>query len=280
MIRNVFQRLPKLGSRRHLTAPPFAYTLAHMEWFKRFYGHDYYKYRFEPRLAEVPQEEVDFILQQGRLDFEGGRRPYVFDICCGIGRHARPLAARGCQVAGVDISEPNINAANKLAEQEGVADHCQFHLSDIRDFAPPQNCDLAINIFTSFGYFESDQADAIIVAKAAQSLRPSGRFILDIANREAVIAGFKPRQRRGRRGNYVIEEAQLDLTTGRLVGTWTFVLAGQKNQHTVSIRLYALHELVKMVEEQGLKFVEAFGDFEGNPYERMSPRCIVIAEKK
>jgi SAM-dependent methyltransferase len=250
-----------------------------MEWFKRFYGQDYFKYRYEPRLAEVPAEEVDFVIEQGRLDFAGGRALKVFDICCGVGRHARPLAARGCHVVGVDLAEANIEAAKDLAKEQDIADRCEFHHADIRDFAPPVECDLAINMFTSFGYFENDQADAVIIAKAAQSLRPGGRFILDIANREAVICGFRPRQRRGRRGNYVIEEARLDLERGRLTGTWTFIRDGQRSQHDVSIRLYALHELVAMVEAQGLQLAGAFGDYASTPYDQTSPRCIVVAEK-
>lgn len=250
-----------------------------MEWFRRFYGHDYFKYRYEPRLSEIPADEVDFIVQQGGLDLSGAARPRVFDICCGVGRHARPLAARGCQVIGVDLAESNIQAARDVARQEGLADRCEFHHADIREFTPPAGCDLAINMFTSFGYFESDEADAVILAKAAESLRPGGRFILDVANREAVIGGFRRRQRRGRRGNYVIEEAQLDLATGRMVGTWTFFRDGEKSEHRVSIRLYALHELVRMVEAHGLHFGQAFGDFEGNPYDRLSSRCIVAAEK-
>jgi SAM-dependent methyltransferase len=250
-----------------------------MEWFTRFYGHDYFKYRYEPRLTEVPAQEVDFIVEQGGLDFSAERPPRVFDICCGVGRHARPLAARGCHVIGVDLAEANIAAARDMARQEGLTERCEFHHADIRDFPPPAGCDLAINMFTSFGYFESDAADAILIAKAAQSLRTGGRFILDIANREAVVAGFRPRQRRGRRGNYVIEEAQLDLAAGRIEGTWTFIRDGQRSAHHVSIRLYALHELVRMVAEQGLHFRTAFGDYDATPYDRTSPRCIVVAEK-
>ncbi|MFW6146638.1 MAG: class I SAM-dependent methyltransferase, partial [Planctomycetota bacterium] len=96
-----------------------------MEWFKEFYEHDYFKYRYEPRLEEVPAREVDFIYDQGNLAAVRGRRPRVFDICCGIGRHARPLAARGCEVVGVDLAGANIDAATAKAESEGVSDRCR-----------------------------------------------------------------------------------------------------------------------------------------------------------
>ena len=250
-----------------------------MGWFRDFYENDYYRYYFEPKLDKVPVEEVDFIVRHGQLDFSARRRPRVFDICCGIGRHARPLARAGCEVIGVDLSGSNINAAKALADKNGLNGHCVFHQDDIRRFDPPRRCDLAINIFTSFGYFATDEEDAIIVAKAAQSLRLGGRFILDIANREAIIGGFKRREVRGRRGNYVIEECSLDLTTGKALGTWTFVRGKTRSRHQVSIRLYALHELIRMANACGLRFVAAYGSFAGLPYGRKSPRCIFIAEK-
>jgi len=250
-----------------------------MEWFRHFYQDDYFEYRFKERLDEVPAEEVDFIFEHGRLGRTGGRRPRVFDICCGVGRHARPLAARGCEAIGVDLAERNIAAAAERAWAEGLADRCRFVHADIRTFDPPADCDLAINIFTSFGYFGGDAADAVIMAKAAQSLRPGGRFILDVVNREAVVRGFKPRQRRGRPGNYVIEESRLDLAAGGLIARWTFVRGRHRSEHTITIRLYALHELVRMAAERGLRFLEACGDFDGSAYGPGSPRCILVAEK-
>ncbi len=250
-----------------------------MDWFKDFYDVDYFKYRYEPRLKEIPAEEVDFIATAGGLDFSGERPPKVFDICCGVGRHARPLALRGCEVIGVDLSEPNIAAAAELAESEGVADRCRFVEADIRTFDPPSDCDLAINIFTSFGYFDSDAADAVIMAKAAESLRPGGRFILDVANREALIANHKPREKRGSRNNYVIDETTLDLAAGRMNCHWTFVRDGQRAEHTISIRLYALHELIRIADAHGLRFRNACGDFSGAEYTPKSPRCIFVAEK-
>lgn len=250
-----------------------------MEWFKRFYEHDYFKYRYEPRLEEVPAREVDFIYDQGRLGDVQGRPPRVFDICCGIGRHARPLAARGCEVVGLDLSEANIDAAVARAASEGVADRCRFIRDDIRTFDPPGEFDLAINIFTSFGYFDSDAADAVIVAAAAASLRPRGRFILDVANREAIIATHKPREKRGRRGNYVIDETTIDLTTSRMTSRWTFVRGKERTEHTIRVRLYALHELIALGDAHGLAFTAAFGDFDASSYTARSPRCIYVGTK-
>jgi len=250
-----------------------------MEWFKRFYDTDYYEYRYAPQPQELPAKQVEFIIRAARLNFEGPRPPRVFDICCGTGRHARPLAARGCEVIGVDLSQRSIQAAVAQARAARLGDRCRFHVADIRNFTPPSECDAAISIFQSFGYFESDAADAIIMDKAAESLRPGGRFILDVINREVAVGNFKPRDKRGRWRNYVLERSQLDLQTGHLVARWTFMRHGRRSEHTVRIRLYALHELIHMAEARGLRFEAAYGDFDGRPYGRQTPRCIFVAEK-
>lgn len=251
-----------------------------MDWFKDFYETDYFKYRYEPRLAEIPAEEVDFIADKGGIDAIGDRPARVFDICCGVGRHARPLAARGCEVIGVDLSNNNIDAAIEQATAEGLTDRCSFHKGDIRTFTPPTDCDLAINIFTSFGYFGSDEADAVIFDAAATSLRPGGRFILDVANREATIAGYKPREKRGSRSNHVIDETTVDLATGKMTSHWTFVRGRERAEHTIIVRLYALHELIRIGADRGFNFLAAYGAFDGSDYTRESPRCIYVGERR
>jgi SAM-dependent methyltransferase len=253
-----------------------------MDWFADFYETDYFHYRYAPRLDEVPRREVDFILAEGLPEGSRpeGRAARVFDICCGVGRHARPLAAAGCEVIGVDLSNPNIEAADDLARRDGLAERCRFIQGDIRRYAPPADRDLAINIFTSFGYFENEQADSIIFRKAAESLRPGGRFILDVNNRERLVAHPPKIEKRGDENNYVIDESRLDLTDSRLTCTWTFVRDGETREHTIRIRLYCLHELIALGKQFDLEYVKAFGDFDGSAYGGESRRCITVFTKR
>ena len=48
---------------------------------------------------------------------DGGR---VLDLACGVGRHSVPLAKRGYEVTGVDISPLFIEKAREYAASEGV----------------------------------------------------------------------------------------------------------------------------------------------------------------
>jgi len=54
----------------------------------------------------------------------------VIDAGCGEGVLSVLLAKHGCTVTGVDLSEPNIVAAKKYAEEQGVADKTSFLVGD------------------------------------------------------------------------------------------------------------------------------------------------------
>jgi SAM-dependent methyltransferase len=58
----------------------------------------------------------------------------VLDVGCGLGGPARFLAAtRGCQVTGIDLSQPFIDAARMLSERAGLADRTVYRQADALD---------------------------------------------------------------------------------------------------------------------------------------------------
>ena len=59
---------------------------------------------------------------------------HVLDVGCGLGGPARLLAATyGCQVTGIDLSQPFIDAARMLTERSGLADRVTFLQADALD---------------------------------------------------------------------------------------------------------------------------------------------------
>ena len=92
----------------------------------------------------------------------------VLDVPCGEGRHVRALTALGYKVVGVD---------NDPAVSPPV-------LGDLRELdALPTGFDAVINMWASFGYFEAEENERVL-ASFARRLRPGGRLVLDLFNRE------------------------------------------------------------------------------------------------
>ena len=59
----------------------------------------------------------------------------ILDLACGIGRISVPLAKKGYQVTGIDISESYIKKAMEYAEEEGESENTCFIVRDIRKVA-------------------------------------------------------------------------------------------------------------------------------------------------
>src|SRR5262249_36136349 len=77
----------------------------------------------------------------------------VLDLCCGPGRHAIPLAKHGFTVTGVDRTSFLLNKAKAYADQESVS--INWIQEDMRRFVKPDAFNLALSLFTSFGFFEN-----------------------------------------------------------------------------------------------------------------------------
>lgn len=87
------------------------------------------------------------------LDLQPGVR--VLDLACGHGRLANRLARRGAVVTGLDVTEPFIELARERDEEMAV--DATYALGDMRTLEWREAFDVALNWFTSFGYFDDEE---------------------------------------------------------------------------------------------------------------------------
>ena len=136
----------------------------------------------EDRIAQA-DAEVDQLIGLTAVDAPVS----VLDMCCGVGRHSIELARRGHTVTAVDRTRGFLQSARSRARQAGV--DVELVHSDIRTFCRSESYDLAINLFTSFGYFEDRDDDRLALKNIWASLRPGGQFVIDLMGKE-VLAGI------------------------------------------------------------------------------------------
>ncbi|HEX3772665.1 MAG TPA: methyltransferase domain-containing protein [Polyangiaceae bacterium] len=216
----------------------------------------------------------------GRLGLERGMR--VLDQCCGIGSVALPLAARGFQVVGVDQAEGYVARAAKDAQAQGL--DATFVAADACRFVPSAPVHAAFNWWTSFGYFDDDDMNLAMLARARDALVPGGRFALDTMNVAGVLRGFQrdvALRRETPRGEVLLlRESRVDLESGRMIKRWTYFLGSEKKaEHPSSVKLYMPDVVAGMLRRAGFTDVEMFGGLSGEPLSLDSPRLVAVARR-
>ena len=224
--------------------------------------------------ARDAARETDFI-QSALL-----KKGTILDLCCGTGRHSIILRKRGWTMIGLDLSKNLLAIAKRNMKNERVefplvrADMCYFPFRN-------QVFDAVICMFTSFGYLPSESEDMKSFKEVRRTLRKSGKFLLDVANKDHVIKVFKEREWAEFETFYMLEKRSLDLQASRLMSQWTIIRkdTGEVKSLQHNVRLYTLQTLKQMLSEAGLKIKEVYGGYDKKEFTLDSSRMIVLAER-
>ena len=104
------------------------------------------------------------------------------------------------------------STSGKAAREAGVS--LTLACQDIRDMEFPAEFDLAVNLFSSIGYF-SDDEDRLVVDRFWRALKPGGMFVLDTRNRDQLVRSLPPEERKRVDGFTLRIETSFDPATSR-----------------------------------------------------------------
>ncbi|MBK6931431.1 MAG: methyltransferase domain-containing protein [Saprospirales bacterium] len=239
------------------------------EWFSSWFDSPYYHVLYQSHDDREARHFIDNMLQP--LTFAPGAR--LLDLACGKGRHARYLAEKGFDVTGVDISPASIGFARHVEHE-----HLAFYQHDMRLPFRFNYFDGILNIFTSFGYFDTDSDHVRTLTNVGKGLKPGGLFLLDFFNANWVRQHLVPS-----------EEKQLDgisfhlkkrIRKNRIYKKVEFEAGGRKFTFLERVRLFNLLDFQYMFKSAGLEIRQTFGDYEMRPfYGDQSRRLIIVAQK-
>src|SRR2546426_2835638 len=245
-------------------------------WYERFFGDNYLDVYGHQLSAEGAEYEASFV--ERALALKAGES--LLDLCCGPGRHALLLAQRGLRVTALDLSQPYLDAAAAEAQRRGI--EIETVRADMRAPGFDGRFDAVINMFSSFGYLESEAEDAKVLRGVAAALRPGGRALFDLINREWVIGNqVADESRTGADDTVFLEHRELNLVTSRNHVTFIAV-APDGSRHDLDghhIRLYTLTELIRMLAATGLRLKRVYGGFGRRGCRGDRPRMIGLARE-
>lgn len=208
----------------------------------------------------------------------------VLDVGCGTGRHMAAFGDAGFDVFGMDLSMTLLRQAvgprdGDGPERRGRGLAGRLVSADMRAVPFDAAFDLTVNLFTSFGYFEEEEANVTALRSMASTLRRKGRLVLDHMNRpyverygqgedEREVDGLTVRSRRRVEGNRVVK--RMTVTDA----------AGRSTRIDERVRLYGASEMRAMFEAAGLEATAVYGTFDGEGLSEASARMITIGARR
>ncbi len=159
----------------------------------------------------------------------------ILDLACGPGRHAVEFARRGHRVTGVDRTGEYLRKAAERAARDSL--QVEWVHQDMRTFARPGAFDAVVNLLTSFGYFCDAVDDRAVVQNVFASLKPGGRFLIDLMGKEVLARIFRPRDWQELPGALLLEERKVDAGWSTLDVRWLMIGEHDRREYRFQLRL-------------------------------------------
>lgn len=227
-------------------------------WYKNWFNQDYLNL-YSKRGEEEGDRQVDLMIEL--LTLNGSEK--IIDLGCGAGRHCHAFASRGFDITGVDQSKELIEIAKKGPGH--------FIHADILSFSMPETFDLALSLFTSFGYFRKDDDNLKFFIKAHESLKKGGSYFLEYLHPFSVRKSLVHAETSIVKGETVTITRQIedDTVVKRIL------FPGRSYEERV--KLYNRTQIEKMLIQAGFDIQNVWNDYQGNPFKEEGDRQIFHA---
>jgi SAM-dependent methyltransferase len=244
------------------------------EWFEdASLWRDLYPFTFTEERLRAGPEEVDRILSLVGIEPDGLE---VLDLCCGPGRHAVPLASRGARVTGVDRTPFHLDLARERARLAGV--DVELVQADMREFRRTAAYDLALSLFTSFGYFDSPDDDLRVLRNVRASLKVNGALVIDVMGKEWLARHFWPaRSRSLPDGTLLVDRSTVLDDWTRVENQGVLIREGRVRTFRSRLNVYSGLELRDRITAAGFEAVALYGGLDGSPYGLDAARLVAVA---
>lgn len=240
------------------------------EWYlSEDFWHTFYTCMFNEETFAAGAQQVEALLE---LAGDPGRA--VLDLGAGPGRHALPLARSGYNVTAVDTSRLLLDRL--AAHADGLA--IDIVEQDMRHFRRPGHFDLALLMWTSFGYFDHPEDHLRVLRNVRASLAPGGRLVLDLVGKEYLCRHLQPvHLTEYDDGSLLIERPVLGKEMTRLDNEWILLRGDSVQRAHFSHAVWSAAEIHTLLATADMTVDGLYGSLDGNEYDLDAERLIVIA---
>ncbi len=244
-------------------------------WWEGYFDQTFVSLYRDFLTPERTEREVEGLREMVALP-PGGE---VLDVACGWGRHSVSLARAGFRVTGLDLSETLLERGRKRARAAGV--EVDFVRGDMREIPWRGRFDAVLSLYSSLGYFLSDDEDLRVLRGVRDALRPDGAFVLETMHRDHIVGDYAARDWwETDDGLTVFVEREFDAVDGvsREWTRWSKGAKGGEKYHELRIR--SATEWDVLLRRAGLVPVDWYGDWELAPFIHTSEDLIVVCRRE
>lgn len=239
------------------------------KWFQYWFNSPYYHILYSQR----NDAEAEFLIDNLSAYLRPAAASRILDIACGRGRHSIYLNKKGYDVTGIDLSEQSIKFAQQF-EQKNL----HFYVHDMRKLAYINYFDIAMNLFTSFGYFDTEKDHVNALKSFRKSIKDDGTVVIDYFNTNKILKNLTHKETK------VVDGIEFHLnkfvSDGKIIKHINFEHRDKSFAFEERVQAFSLTDFERMLEKSGLRVDALFGSYGLEPFdENKSDRLILICKK-
>lgn len=239
------------------------------KWFHNWFNSPYYHILYQQR----NDAEAEFFIDNLCAYLKPKTEARLLDIACGRGRHAIYLNKKGYDITGIDLSIASIEYAKQFENNR-----LHFYVHDMRHLFYINYFDIAFNLFTSFGYFETDYDHIKALKTFQKSLKPGGLLVLDYFNSHKIIDNLTAQEVKTVDG--IEFHINKSVENDKIVKAIEFK---HKNKHYAfkeEVKAFGIDDFKLFFEQSQFEIVHCFGNHNLEAFDiNKSDRLIFICKK-
>ncbi|WP_051314707.1 class I SAM-dependent methyltransferase [Alteribacter aurantiacus] len=207
----------------------------------------------------------------------------VVELACGTGRVTIPLAKSGIHMMGVDIHPGMLKRAEEKGKENNVS--ISFLEQDCCALCLPVQTDFMFMTGNSFQHFLTNDSQDLLLQAVKEHLVKGGIFVFGtrFAQTEELREEVKETVHE-KKGNteitYELTERYDALNQVLYCETDTLIKGEVVDVDRIKLRYVFPQELKRLLDANGFKLKELYGDWDETPLAANSTNIVVVCEKK
>ena len=240
-----------------------------MNWYEKWFNTKYYHILY----ANRDHEEAKLFINNLASYLKLKKNTKIIDIACGNGRHAIYLNLLGYDVTGIDLSKKNIESASKSSKK-----NLQFFVHDMRKLFKQNEYDLAVNLFTSFGYFDKDSDNEKALLSIANNIKTEGLVVIDFMNVKKVLMNLIKSELK------IIGDIEFNITrtikNNKILKSINIRDGEEKLFFKEEVSIITLDNFSDYIKKAGLQIIDIFGNYHLESFNALKSERLILVCKK